>query len=112
MVFLVLLSSGEIVYSKVFDAGETMDGAGYYRLLRYHVIPRLKQLNGGTLNGLTWTQDGAPPHRTNQNINYIDGQFGNRVFAWKSRTGAEWPPRSPDLNPLGKSSCHQLTHLS
>ena len=64
------------------------------------VIPELKRYNGGNLNNIIWTQDGAPPHTTRRVINYLDSQFGENVVSRRSIQGQEWPARSPDLNPL------------
>ena len=33
-------------------------------------------------------------------MRYLDRQFGIRVVSRKFIQGREWPPRSPDLNPL------------
>ena len=58
--------------------------------------------NGGTLTGLTWQQDGAPPHASDQNIRYLARQFNGRLIARRSEPfgGRDWAARSPDLNPL------------
>lgn len=74
-----------------------MDWKLYKRLLRYHVLPELRNRNGGNLNNLVWTQDGAPCHRERSNIAYLNNQFDGRLVS----VGAEreWPARSPDLNP-------------
>ena len=82
-----------------FYRNETMDGNKYHSLLQYHVLPELRQLNGGNLDGMVWQQDGAPCHVTNRNMRYLDSQFGDRVISRKFIRGREWPPRSPDLNP-------------
>ena len=62
----------------------------------------MKQLNNprGTLNGMTWHQDGAKVHRTRKVLSYFDGQFGPRMLAMDTIQGHDWPARSPDLNPL------------
>ena len=99
MVFLGVHGSGRTWGLKFYE-NETIDGAEYYRLLRYNAIPQLKAINGGTLQGMPWQKDGAKVHRTKQVINYLDGQFGDKMLAFDSRQGVEWPPRSPDLNPL------------
>jgi len=45
--------------------------------------------------------DGAPPHFSQVLKQYLNHKFPNR---WIGRGGAQnWPPRSPDLNPL---VCH------
>ena len=57
---------------------------------------------GGTLDGLHWMQDGAPPHASDLNIQYLARQFGGRLLARRSEPygGRDWAARSPDLNPL------------
>lgn len=48
-----------------------------------------------------YQQDGATPHRTNQNLRAIRGRFGNRYNGPGAQAPAQlWPPRSPDLTPL------------
>ena len=42
------------------------------------------QGNGGTLAGLTWQHDGAPPHASDQNIRYLASQFNGRLIARRS----------------------------
>ena len=76
----------------------------YYWIVRNNCVPRLKALNQGytgqyNLNEITWTQDGAPPHRANRVIQYLEGQFQNRIFALGTNLGHEWAPRSPEMNP-------------
>ena len=94
-----------------------MNGPLYHRLLQYHVLPELRQWNGGNLDRLVWQQvfvssfqgavytfenawqDGAPCHVTNANMRYLDSQFAERVISRKPVRGRDWPARSPDLNP-------------
>ena len=80
----------------------TMDGPKYYKLMRYRAIPQIKTLSGGSLAGQTWQQDGARPHWSNQNLTYIQGQFGTNTLALGAARwgGAEWAPHSPDLSVL------------
>ena len=49
---------------------------------------------------LTWQQDGAPCHCTNANITYLENKFNGRIVSRRCCRGRNWPPRSPDLNPL------------
>ena len=84
----------------------------YYWIVRNNCVPALKDLNHHytgqrNLDGIFWTQDGAPPHHANQVIQYLEGQFGNRLYALGTQIGHEWAPRSPDMNPWGK-----FKHLS
>ena len=92
------MARGDKVYYELLDGHMTTQQ--YKRIVRYRCVPALKALNGGTLEGITWTQDGAPPHREHSVIEYLEGQFGDRLYALGSQQGEEWPPRSPDLNPL------------
>ena len=38
----------------------TLDGDGYYSLLRYHCLPFIRLQNNGSLDDQIWQQDGAP----------------------------------------------------
>ena len=66
MVFAGLGGDGSTFGLKIFDVNETLTANGYYRLLRHRIIPELKRSNNGTLQGLTWQQDGASIHTSNQ----------------------------------------------
>ena len=80
----------------------TLNGARYYKLMRYRVIPQIKALNGGSLSDQCWQQDGARPHWSEQNLVYLQGQFGTNTLALGARRwgGGEWAPHSPDLSVL------------
>jgi hypothetical protein len=57
----------------------------------------MTQLQG--IPDLIYQQDGAPPHFHNEVRSYLDERLRNR---WIRRGGPmEWPPRSPDLIPMG-----------
>ena len=86
-------------FGLTFYHDKTMDGRKYHQLLQYRVLPELRNWNGGDLQRLVWTQDGAPCHVTNANMRYLDSQFGDRVVSRKFIRGHDWPARSPDLNP-------------
>ena len=96
--FLRVHASGQTFGFKVFAGDERLNTDSSYTLLRYHCIPELKQINGGSLDNMHWQQDGASCHRAGRNIHYLEGQFGDRLFAKGSRIGKNWPARSPDLN--------------
>ena len=100
MVFLGLRGNGTLFgYSKL-EGG--LNSRAYHNLLQHRVLPSVRATNGGTLQGLTWQQDGAPPHASDQNIQYLARQFGGRLIARRSEPfgGRDWAARSPDLNPL------------
>ena len=44
-------------------------------------------------------KDGASIHTSNAALNFLHGIFGNRVMSSRSRSGLDWAPNSPDLNP-------------
>ena len=80
----------------------TLNGARYYKLLRYRAIPQIKALNNGSLANQVWQQDGAKPHWSEQNLTYLQGQFGTNTVALGAARwgGGEWAPHSPDLSVL------------
>ena len=43
-------------------------------------------------------QDGATPHTTKDNLEYLKLKFQDRLIS--NRSDIIWPPKSPDLNPL------------
>ena len=73
MVFAGLKGDGSRFGLKILNVGETMDARRYYWLLRNSVIPELKRLNNGTLNNLTWQQDGASIHTSRQVFQMLQG---------------------------------------
>ena len=100
MVFLGVKGDGSLFgYTKIQGS---LNSPGYHALLQHRALPDLRQGNGGTLDGLHWMQDGAPPHASDLNIQYLARQFGGRLLARRSEPygGRDWAARSPDLNPL------------
>jgi len=100
MVFLGVRGNGELFgYTKI---GGSLDSQGYHAILQHRALPDLRASNGGTLDGLTWQQDGATPHASDLNLNYLAAQFNGRLLARRSEPlgGRDWAARSPDLNPL------------
>lgn len=95
LVFCGIKASG--LFGLKFYRNETMNAAKYKSLLQYHVLPEVRANNGGNLDNLTWTQDGAPCHTERRNIAYLHRQFDGRLISKGAER--EWPPRSPDLNP-------------
>lgn len=81
-----------------FIINGTLDGNSYRLLLINSILPALRDLLGQNFNRLWFQQDGAPPHYAAQARALLDLEFHRR---WIGRRGEiEWPPRSPDLNPL------------
>lgn len=108
MVFLGVRGNGTLFgYTKV--EGGSLTSQRYHALLQHRALPDVRAGNGGTLDGLSWQQDGAPPHASDLNIRYLANQFGGRLIARRSEPygGRDWAARSPDLNPLdyGMANC-------
>jgi transposase len=87
-----------------FFFDESLTGERYLNFLRNDLVPALATLfpddNDPDLPSLTlwFQQDGAPPHYAVHVREYLNTVFPER---WIGRRGSiEWPPRSPDLNPL------------
>ena len=61
-------------------------------MLSENVFPAIRQ----TMNGAPWTwqQDGATAHTANDTQQWLE----NECSDWIKKD--EWPPKSPDLNPL------------
>ena len=77
-----------------------MAGPVYPSLLQHQALSDLRANKRGNLEGLTWTEDGAPCHVINRNMAYLDRQFGNRVRSRNPIRLMNWPaPRSPYQNP-------------
>ena len=109
MVFLGVHSSGKVFGLTIYKQGQSLTSKTYRKLLEETVIPELKELNPespGTLDGMTWVQDGASIHKTDENIKFLsDAGFQSRIFSATNKrcptlVELPWPPRSPELNPL------------
>ena len=54
--------SGDMIFLMLFyilECSSNLTGRGYHRLLQYHVLPWLREWNGGNLIRLLWQQDGV-----------------------------------------------------
>ena len=53
------------------------------------------------LHGFLFQQDGARPHRTQENLTRISEVFGERIIGLDAEkhtgSGIDWPPYSPDV---------------
>jgi len=75
-----------------------INSQNYCNLLRNQVIPAIEDIVGDAFHNVWFQQDGAPTHFSLEARNILNNVFTNR---WIGRRGTiEWPPRSPDLNPL------------
>jgi len=75
-----------------------INSQNYCNLLRNQVIPAIEDIVGDAFHNVWFQQDGAPAHFSLEARNILNNVFTDR---WIGRRGTiEWPPRSPDLNPL------------
>jgi len=78
----------------------TVTGQSYLTMLQNYICPAVVHFaNEGLDDADVWfMQDGAPPHYATIVRNFLDERYPDH---WIGRRGpVEWPPRSPDLNPL------------
>ena len=66
--------------------------------LRTKFLPALRQKCNNYLEGLWYQQDGATPLTARHVLAWLEQTFGEQFISF--RTAREWPPHSPDLNPL------------
>lgn len=74
----------------------------YLNLIKNEFVPYLRSRN--LINNSFFMQDGAPAHTATPVLKYLNEIFRDRVistkYPQKYNVGFEWPPYSPDLNPL------------
>ena len=76
---------------------ETVKTENYLKMLRQKVVPVLKRR--GTYESCVYQQDGAPPHCSGEAMQWLKETFGEDSLISRN-SGFNWPPYSPDLNPL------------
>ena len=76
----------------IIEPGVKINGA-YYRdeLLTKHLLPAIKELSG---DYFTFQQDSAPAHRAKETVELLSRETPDFI------TPLQWPPNSPDLNPV------------
>lgn len=75
-----------------------LTGNEYLHFLQNHLPTLLEQVPLNVRRQMWFMHDGAPPHFTRPVCQHLNDVFQNR---WIGRGGpVQWPPRSPDLNPL------------
>lgn len=92
MVLGVIASDGQKCPPIFIDAGVRINAAMYQELLRSHVLPWLQARYPE--GNYVFQQDGAPAHTARTTQNFLAQHF---THYW---TKEQWPPSSPDLNPL------------
>jgi len=87
--------SGHFLHEPFFFHG-SINADGYLEMLQSHMIPGLQRHRA--LESVIFQQDGAPPHVAKKVMEFLAGQFGDRVIS--RNAGRWWPPYSPDLSPV------------
>jgi hypothetical protein len=80
---------------------ETINAQRYGELILDEFI---NQLDDEELQHGYFQQDGATPHTTRANLQFLSDFFGDRIIS--GGTNTVWPPCSPDLTPLETFLCH------
>lgn len=95
------LSSSGIIGPFFFEDSDgnatSVNSSSYLDLIRRKFIPALRR-KGVNINQIWYQQDGATPHTARNVLDYLDKTFNGHFISF--RTHQEWPPHSPDLNPL------------
>ena len=73
--------------------GIKVNGASYLKHLRDDLIPAVEAMYPN--KDFTFVQDSAPSHRANQVQNFLKQKLKSRFVK-----NTDWPPKSPDCNPL------------
>lgn len=94
------LSASGLIGPYFFEKTITSDA--YKAVLDQYFVPTAHGMNG--IDGYFFMQDGARPHRTSKVFEVISEHFDDRIIGLDSLkhtgNGMDWPPYSPDLNPL------------
>lgn len=94
------VSSDCVLGPYFFDS--TVNTDRYIEMLKSKFLP--EAYGEGMIADFWFQQDGAPPHRTHAVFDFLHQHFGSRVIAQgfpnRIQGGIDWPPYSPDLNPL------------
>ena len=70
-----------------------VNGASYLKQLRDDLIPAVEAMYPN--KDFTFVEDSAPSHRANQVQNFLKQKLKSRFVK-----NTDWPPKSPDYNPL------------
>ena len=95
MMLGVVSNEGHFMPPVFYPKGKPMNAAGYVRILSRKVIPWMIETAGG--RPFLFQQDSAPCHGAVSTQDYLRRKLpADCSFLSKE----EWPPNSPDLNPL------------
>ena len=82
------------------DQGTKIDRRVYMEMLESHLIPWAHTIFGD--DEWTFQQDGAPAHKARETQDFLRDNCPDVITVdthWRTANG-EWPPNSPDLNPM------------
>lgn len=75
----------------------TVTSQRYLTILKKKFLPELRR-RYIEMNNVWFQQDGATPHTAKIVLEWLAEKFGEHFISLRSNI--EWPPHSPDLNPL------------
>ena len=80
-----------------FFTEQSIPASVYLDLLTEYVVPQFDNLQPDVV----FQQDGAPPDGALEAQAYLDDQFSYWCIGRDAPPSIPWPPRSPDVTPLG-----------
>ena len=92
MVFAVVSSEGHIMPPHIFEVGLKVNTKVYLDVLKSVVIPWCNQVASG--RPWVWQQNTAPAHKSKETQGWLQKECYDFV------PFSNWPPSSPDRNPL------------
>ena len=92
MVFGVVSSEGHIMPHHIFEVCLKVNTKVYLDALKSVVIPWCNQVAGG--RPWVWQQDSVPAHKSKETQSWLQKE------CYDFLPFSNWPPSSPDLNPL------------
>ena len=104
MVFGVVLSEGHIMPPHIFEVGLKVNTKVYLDVLKSVVIPWCNQVAGG--RPWVWQQGSAPAHKSKDTQAWLQKECYDFV------PFPQWPPPSPDLNPLDYFVCSYVENIT
>lgn len=94
------LSSAGIIgpfFYEEYGETTTVMSQRYQTILKTKFLPELRRRDK-EMNNVWFQQDGATPHTARIVLEWLAEKFGEHFISLRSKI--EWPPYSPDLNPL------------
>ncbi|KAF2359491.1 hypothetical protein FHG87_009754 [Trinorchestia longiramus] len=92
MVFGVISSDGDVMPPHIYETGLRVNTEIYLLVMETVVLPWMVQMTRD--RPCVWQQDSAPCRVSNRSLAWLEEHCYDLV------TKHQWPPRSPDLNPM------------